>query len=46
MTPQEAADAGDICLTMVQDANGEESLKLKHTHPYYCQVQAQRQSMV
>lgn len=41
MTPFEAANAGDFCSTLVQDANGEESLELKHTHPYYCQVQGQ-----
>ena len=40
MTPLEAADAGDFCST---NASGEESLQLKHSHPYYCQVITERE---
>lgn len=41
MTPVEAARVTDFCSTLEIDSDGQECLKLKHTHPYYSQVQGQ-----
>lgn len=41
MTPVEAARVTDFCSTLEMDSDGQECLKLKHTHPYYSQVQGQ-----
>ena len=41
LTPDEAATAGDFNSTLEVDSDGKATLKLKHTHPYYSQVQGQ-----
>lgn len=40
-TPLQAAESRDFCCNTEIDCNGESSLKLKHSHPYFCQVQGQ-----
>lgn len=40
-TPFEAAESKDFCCQLELNSSGSPSLKLKTTHPYFCQVRGQ-----
>ena len=40
-TPFEAAELGDFCCQLEHNSTGLPCLKLKRSHPYFCQVQGQ-----
>ena len=41
VSPSVAALSSTFCCELVTDSGGSEHLRLKHTHPYFCQVQGQ-----
>ena len=40
-TPFEAAESGSFCCRLELNSDQTKRLKLKHSHPYFCQVQGQ-----
>ena len=40
-TPLQAAESRDFCCSIEVNSDGTSTLKLKRSHPYFCQVQGQ-----